>query len=211
MLLAVDLYEDLVEVPAPLGVCPHVIDPLPSDPGGEHGPEAVPPEPHRLVADIDPAVGQHILDVSERERVFDVHYHNEPDHFRRTVGIAEGASASGLPIAAGGCRASCPDRARRPVGRDKSWKLLAVGESLRTNSLSVKNLVKNIFVSTAADRGRFLNGRESRKSGTIGPSGSDPGADGFSLASALYRFTETVPNAAYHSCFRSRDAPVPNT
>jgi hypothetical protein len=41
----------------------HVIDPLPSDLSGEHWSKPVPPETHRLVANVDPAFGQQVLDV----------------------------------------------------------------------------------------------------------------------------------------------------
>ena len=77
VILAVDLHKHLVEVPAPMGIRPHVINALPADLGGEHRSEAVPPEPHSLVADIDPALGQQILHVPQRQRVFDVHHHDE--------------------------------------------------------------------------------------------------------------------------------------
>ena len=50
MLLTVDFHKHLVEMPAPVGIRPHAVDPFPSDLSGEHRPEAVPPEPHGLVA-----------------------------------------------------------------------------------------------------------------------------------------------------------------
>ena len=82
MLLAVDLHKHLVEVPAPMSIGPHAINALPANLSGEHRPEAVPPEPHRLVAEIYPTFRQQILDVPKRQRVFDVHHNDEPDHFR---------------------------------------------------------------------------------------------------------------------------------
>ena len=45
VLFAVDLHEDLVEVPAPMGMGPHAVNELPADLSGEHRPEAVRPEP----------------------------------------------------------------------------------------------------------------------------------------------------------------------
>jgi len=65
MQLAIDLHVDLVEVPPPVGVCPHPTDPLAADLSGEHRAEPVPSEPYRLVADVDPALGQQILDVAQ--------------------------------------------------------------------------------------------------------------------------------------------------
>jgi hypothetical protein len=35
------------------------------DLGGKHGSEAIPPEPHSLVADIDAALGEQILNVAQ--------------------------------------------------------------------------------------------------------------------------------------------------
>jgi len=63
MPFAVDLHEDLVEVPSPVGKCPHTIDALAPDLGREHRAEPVPPEPDRLVADLDPALVQQIFDI----------------------------------------------------------------------------------------------------------------------------------------------------
>jgi hypothetical protein len=40
-----------------MGMSAHPIDAFLPDLGGEHRAEAVPPEPHRLVADVDPALG----------------------------------------------------------------------------------------------------------------------------------------------------------
>jgi len=40
----------------------------------------VPPEPHRLVADIDPSLEQQILDPTKRERIADVEQHRQTDH-----------------------------------------------------------------------------------------------------------------------------------
>ena len=67
--LAVDLHVDLVKMPAPVGVGAHVLDPLPADLAGEHRAEAVPPEPHGLMADVDAALEQEILDVAQRQGV----------------------------------------------------------------------------------------------------------------------------------------------
>jgi hypothetical protein len=35
--------------------------------GGEHRAKPIPPEPHGLMADVDPALGQEIFDVSKRQ------------------------------------------------------------------------------------------------------------------------------------------------
>ena len=57
---------------------------------GEHRTEAIPPEPYRLVADVDAPLQQNILDQSQRQRIADVHHHRDADHFRRAVETTEG-------------------------------------------------------------------------------------------------------------------------
>ena len=53
--LAVILHADLVEVPSPVHMSPHPIDTLLGDLGGEHRTKSVPPQPHRLVTNVDAA------------------------------------------------------------------------------------------------------------------------------------------------------------
>src|SRR5271165_549307 len=60
-----------------------------SDLGGEYGAKSVPPEPDGLVADVDPALGQQILDVAQRQRVSHVHHHDQTDDLWRAVEISE--------------------------------------------------------------------------------------------------------------------------
>jgi hypothetical protein len=38
------------------------------------GPKPIPPETDGLVADVDPALGQEILDIAQRQRVSHVHH-----------------------------------------------------------------------------------------------------------------------------------------
>jgi len=64
--LAVDLHERLVQMPTPLRIAANVRYPLLSDLGSKHWAEPVPPKPDRLMADVDPALGQEILDVAQR-------------------------------------------------------------------------------------------------------------------------------------------------
>jgi hypothetical protein len=63
--LAVDLHEDLVQLPPPLRIAAHMRHASLADLGGEHWAKPVPPEPDGLVADVDPALGQQILDVAQ--------------------------------------------------------------------------------------------------------------------------------------------------
>ena len=44
------------------------------------------------MANVDPALGQEILDIAQRQRVFHVHHHDQTDHFWRAVEISEGVA-----------------------------------------------------------------------------------------------------------------------
>jgi hypothetical protein len=50
---AVDLYDGLVQMPAPMGQKPHSLGNPAADLGSEYRSEQVPSESHRLVADLD--------------------------------------------------------------------------------------------------------------------------------------------------------------
>ena len=60
---AVDLKEDLVQMPAPVGQGPHAIDPLSPDLGGEHRAKSVPSEAHGFMADLNAALLQQVFHV----------------------------------------------------------------------------------------------------------------------------------------------------
>ena len=81
--------EHLIQMPTPLKIPAHVRYPLLSDLGGKHRAKPVPAKPDRLMADVDPALGQEILDVAQRQRVFHVHHHDQTDYFWRAVEISE--------------------------------------------------------------------------------------------------------------------------
>jgi hypothetical protein len=87
--LAVDLHERLVQMPTPLRIAAHARYPLLSDLGGEHRAKPVPPKSDRLLTDVDPALGQEILNVAQRQRVPHVHHHDQTDDLRRAVEISE--------------------------------------------------------------------------------------------------------------------------
>jgi hypothetical protein len=65
-------------------------DPLLSDLGGEHRAKPVPPKPDGLVADVDPALGQQIFDVSKRQRVSNVHHDDQTDDLWRALKYRNG-------------------------------------------------------------------------------------------------------------------------
>lgn len=52
--LAVDLHEDFVQVPFPIGVIPDLLDATFADIGGEYRTKSVPPEPHGFMRNVDP-------------------------------------------------------------------------------------------------------------------------------------------------------------
>jgi hypothetical protein len=87
--LAVDLHERLIQMPTPLRIATHVRDALLSDLGSKHRTKPVPPKPDRLMADVDPALGQQILDVAQRQWVSHIHHHHQTDDLRRAVKISE--------------------------------------------------------------------------------------------------------------------------
>jgi len=49
-----------------------MIKALSPDRGPKHRTEAIPPEPHRLVADVDTSLEQNILDLPQRKRIADI-------------------------------------------------------------------------------------------------------------------------------------------
>ena len=79
--LAVYLHKHLIEVPTPMTKPAHRAHPLATNVGGEHRAESVPPEADRLMAKIDAALEQQVLDVPQRQRKPDVHHDNKTDHF----------------------------------------------------------------------------------------------------------------------------------
>ena len=89
MRLAIDLHENLVRVPAPPRI-EMTLNPALPDLGREHRAKPVPPKPHRLVADIDPAVEQQVLDLAQRQRIPNIHHHRQANDLGRAVEITEG-------------------------------------------------------------------------------------------------------------------------
>ncbi len=79
MRLAIDPYEHLIQVPAPVRVGSMMNAPL-SDLRGEHWTEPVPPETHRLMANIDATLEEQIFDLPQRKPIPDVHHHREANY-----------------------------------------------------------------------------------------------------------------------------------
>jgi hypothetical protein len=74
--LAIQLHIHFVEVPPPVTKATHPAHPSTADVAGEQRTEPVPPQPHRFVANVDPAFEQQILNVPQRQREADVHEHH---------------------------------------------------------------------------------------------------------------------------------------
>jgi hypothetical protein len=62
-------------VPLPLAEATHPVCPLPTNVTCKQRAEPVPSEPHRLVANVDAALVEQILDVAQGQRVFHVRQH----------------------------------------------------------------------------------------------------------------------------------------
>ena len=88
VLLAMDLHKDLVQMPTPMARS-HPLDTPLADLRGKHWPEPMPPKPHRLMADVDAALVQKVLDVSQRQREPDIHHHSQADDFGRGLEVTE--------------------------------------------------------------------------------------------------------------------------
>ena len=92
MRLAIDLYKNLVQVPSPVRIRPHLLQAFTTDFCGEHRAKSVPPIPHRFVADVDAALVQQILNVSERKEKSNVRHHRQANDLRAAVKVLEGGA-----------------------------------------------------------------------------------------------------------------------
>jgi hypothetical protein len=88
--LANNLFVDLIEASPLLVESPDVLDAPSADLGRDHRTDAVPPQPHSLVEDVDAALEQQVLDVAQRQRVADVHYDDQPADLRLGFKMAGG-------------------------------------------------------------------------------------------------------------------------
>ena len=76
MTLTVDTYERLIKVPFPLPGALDPTDPLAANFSSKQRAEPVPPQPNRLLANVDPTFEQQVLDVPQFQRKADIHDHN---------------------------------------------------------------------------------------------------------------------------------------
>jgi hypothetical protein len=104
VLLAVDLGVHLIKVPTPMGEAAHPADPLPANVCRKQRSEPVPPEPHGLMADVDPALEEQVFDVPQTQWKPNVHQHHEADHLGRGVEATKRAGRQGSRFAAHAAR-----------------------------------------------------------------------------------------------------------
>ena len=83
--LAVDLHENFVQVPLPIGIGAEIPDAVPADLGREDRAKPIPPKSHRLVADVFPTLVKKILHIPERKREPDVQHHRQADDLRLSL------------------------------------------------------------------------------------------------------------------------------
>ncbi len=91
--LAVDLYEDFIQVPAAVPEMPHRLDAIATYLCGKHSPEPVPPEAHRFMSNVDAPFVQQVLDIGQGQRLSHVHHHCQADDLGRGFKITKDASA----------------------------------------------------------------------------------------------------------------------
>lgn len=65
VLFAVELYERLIKVPAPLAIAAHAANALPPNVSRKDWTKPISPQPHRLKANIDPALEQQVFHAAQ--------------------------------------------------------------------------------------------------------------------------------------------------
>ena len=81
--LSIELYVHLVEMAPPVPHASHRLNPLAADVGCKNWPKPVPPQPDRLVAEVDPTFEQQVFNIPQRQREPYVHHHDQADDLRR--------------------------------------------------------------------------------------------------------------------------------
>ena len=79
MHLAIDLHIDLIEMPSPMVEATHTADPLPANISCEQWSEAVPPQPHSFMTQVNPALEQQIFDIPQRQWEPHIEHHHHAD------------------------------------------------------------------------------------------------------------------------------------
>ena len=79
VLLAFDLNEHFVEVPASVPKPAYATDTQAPNFRCEQWPKPVPPEPYRPMADVDALLAHQVLDIAQRQRKAYVHHYHQAD------------------------------------------------------------------------------------------------------------------------------------
>lgn len=80
MRLAINLHKYLIQMPLPVRVCAHLLNSFAADFSGEHRAKSISPLSNRFMADVDAALVQKALDITERQRKTDVQHYRQADH-----------------------------------------------------------------------------------------------------------------------------------
>ena len=86
---AVDLHENLVEVPPVVRVRTHPLDPSLTDLRSEKRAKLHSPKSDRFMADVDAALMQKIFDIAHRKRKSDIHRYRKADELAAGSEVAE--------------------------------------------------------------------------------------------------------------------------
>lgn len=89
MLGSIDLHENLVEVPPPLGVLAEVERPSSLDLSRKQRPKSIDPKAGTLMAGVYPALSEKVLHVPERQWKADIHHHGQLDDSTRRFEVAK--------------------------------------------------------------------------------------------------------------------------
>jgi hypothetical protein len=81
MCLAIDLYENLIQMPLLLGELTEMAGSLSPNLASKQSPKPVNPEPNAFVANVYTTFMKYVLNISQRKREADIHHHCELDNF----------------------------------------------------------------------------------------------------------------------------------
>lgn len=95
---ALDRLEQFVDMEGPKREDTQMIDTFPPDLGCKRRAEAIPPETNGFVTDIDPALGQQVFDVPQRQWEAEMYHPRQADDLGAGLEVAEGRVRS-LPEA----------------------------------------------------------------------------------------------------------------
>jgi len=90
--LAVDLHEYLIQMPLPVCPRPHSINPSAANFSGKQRAKSVPPKANGLMADVDAAFVQKILNIAKRKRKPNIHHDGQTDDLWARLEVAKGAA-----------------------------------------------------------------------------------------------------------------------